>query len=151
MPRCLRFAAACGKPWLLLLPNFVCRKKDFGAAVARCPPAYIVPARRYTYYAPGRREEQTQATSPFDSFWYVWLGDGEAMEALLGWWQRKYAKASGCTLARSPEELPAPVREEPRANPARRRKEAKRVAFMASKFGIAPAHVRPAKKASAHA
>lgn len=166
MPRCLRFVAASRRPWLLLLPNFVCRKRDFAATTRDCPPAYLVPQHRYVYYAPGRREEATQArllgegslfrfllfffslpqaTSPFDSFWYLYLGPAEQADPLLAWWERKYARASGCTLARSPDALPAPVREEPRANPRARRREAKRAAFLHKEFGVARAHVRPAK------
>lgn len=42
MQRCLRFCAANGRPWLLLLPNFVYRKRDYlgilgeARSVAKC-------------------------------------------------------------------------------------------------------------------
>ena len=65
MQRIIAFAVACGKPWLLLLPNFVCYKKNFAGLVGAggAPqPAFLVPARRYVYYAPGRLQEATQAT-----------------------------------------------------------------------------------------
>jgi hypothetical protein len=126
--RCCDFAARCGRPWLLLLPSFVCRKRAYRevlAAAGAPPPAYLLPARRYVYYAPGRSAERTAPTSPFDSMWYMSLGDVAQADALLAWWDRKYAKASGCTLARTVEALPAeltPVRDEKRANPKARRR-----------------------------
>jgi hypothetical protein len=62
MQRILAFAAASGKPWMLLLPNFVCRKQNFAQLVGASSPAFLVPAKRYVYYAPGRSLEATQAT-----------------------------------------------------------------------------------------
>jgi hypothetical protein len=149
MQRCLSFAVACGKPWLLLLPNFVAFKASFSQIVPprlRC--AFLVPQKRYVYYAPGRQQHATQATSPFDSFWYLSLSDGadaDSGDALLSWWERKYARASGATLARSVEALPKPVREEARPNPRARRRAAKRAGIL-KQLGVAPAHQRPEKK-----
>ena len=152
--RCVDFAARCGRPWLLLLPSFVCRKRSYAEilAAAGCgAPAYLVPARRYVYYAPGRSAERTAPTSPFDSMWYLQLAGQEAsgQDELLAWWERKYAKASGCTLARRMEALPpelTPVRDEKRANPKARRRAAKRAGILHQKFGIAHAHIRDKKK-----
>jgi len=148
MQRILAFAVASGKPWLLLLPNFVCFKKNYRELVPAEPPvAYLVPAKRYVYYAPGRQTEVTQATSPFDSFWYLSLGEGA--ESMLAWWERKYARASGAALARSTADLPplvTPVRDEKRANPKARRRLAKRAAILHTQFGISHAHIRPPKK-----
>jgi|APGre2960657444_1045066.scaffolds.fasta_scaffold01485_2 hypothetical protein len=151
MQRILSFAVASGKPWLLLLPNFVAYKKSFRELVPEVfQPSFLVPSKRYVYYAPGRQEASTQPTSPFDSFWYLCfrsLGSG-AHDALCAWWERKYARASGATLARTRELLPAmvtPVRDEKRANPRARKRAAKRQHFL-HKLGIAHAHVRHAKK-----
>ena len=85
--------------------------------------------------------------SPFDSFWYLQLtgAQGEPADAILSWWERKYAKASGCTLARSVATLPklvTPVRDEKRANPRARRRAAKRAGILHQQFGIAHAHIR---------
>ena len=155
MQRILAFAVACGKPWLLLLPSFVCRKRNYADIVGAGPtPAYLVPAKRYVYYAPGRQAEATQATSPFDSFWYLCLQGGGAgggagdAAALYAWWERKYAKASGCVLARDIAALPAsmtPVRDEKRANPKARRRAAKRAGILHQQYGIAHAHIRDKK------
>ena len=48
MQRCLRFCAANGRPWLLLLPNFVYRKRDFADIVADggAGPFFVVPQKR---------------------------------------------------------------------------------------------------------
>ena len=148
--RCVDYAARCGRPYLLLLPSFCCRKSSYRAIFAAAgvaPPAYLAPARRYVYFAPGRKVEATAATSPFDSLWYMGLtgAAGEPAEPLLSWWERKYAKATGCTLARTVEQLPAeltPVRDEKRANPKARRRAAKRAGILHQQFGIAHAHIR---------
>ena len=175
MQRILAFAVASGKPWLLLLPNFVAFKRNFrdilsggeiapggnaggaakgkggGAGSASPSPAvsFLVPSKRYVYYAPGRSQVQTQATSPFDSFWYLNLAVGGAdASELLDWYERKYARASGSTLARSVQALPplvTPVRDEKRANPAARRRAAKRAGILHQQHGVAHAHIRPAK------
>ena len=64
MQRCLAYAVSCGKPFLLLLPSFVCRKRSYAPIVAPLPepPAYLVPAKRYVYFAPGRQTDATQPT-----------------------------------------------------------------------------------------
>jgi hypothetical protein len=153
--RCVDFAARCGRPWMLLLPSFVCRKRSYSEILAdahAAPPSYLVPAHRYVYYAPGRSAERTAPTSPFDSMWYLSLGGGASggdADSLLAWWERKYAKASGCTLARRLEALPpelTPVRDEKRANPKARRRAAKRAGILHQQFGIAHAHIRDKKK-----
>jgi hypothetical protein len=154
IPRCVEYAARCGKPWLLLLPSFVCHKTSYRtilAAAGTPPPAYLVPAKRYVYYAPGRKVEVSAATSPFDSMWYMSLASaaGESVEPLLAWYERKYLKASGCTLARSVEALPAsmtPVRDEKRLNPKARRRAQKRAGILHQAFGISHAHIRDKKK-----
>ncbi len=151
MPRILAFCAQSAKPWMLLLPNFVAFKKSFKEIVPPAlQPAYLVPPKRYVYYAPGRQTQSTQATSPFDSFWYICFRSiaDDTHDGILEWWERKYAKASGAVLARNREALPplvTPVREEKRANPKARRRAAKRAAFLHAQFGVAHAHVRDKK------
>ena len=91
----LRHCAQSGKPWLALMPNWVCGKPFYEAAVRSGgaggtggAPCYIVPRKRYHYWTPrGRRRDvaaggqkakthgHTNAslgarTSPFVSFWY---------------------------------------------------------------------------------
>ena len=156
MLRALRFAASCGKPWLLLLPNFVCFKKSYDSVVpSHQQPAFLVPSKRYTFYAPGRSTDISAPTSPFDTFWHVSTrslpGGDAAHDAICGWWERKYAAATKATLARTREAVPklvTPVRDEKRANPKARRRAAKRAAFLHKEKGISFAHIaaRDAKK-----
>lgn len=65
-------------PFLLLMPNYVYLKDYFGAFESVTKPFYIVPKKRYTYWAPrGLREKKHthtnadlgERTSPFVSFW----------------------------------------------------------------------------------
>ena len=116
-----------GRPWLLLLPNFVYRKRDFSdvLAGAAAPPFFVVPRQRYTYYAPGRQDDRCQATAPFDSFWYCCVGPPAAQAEAVAFYRKKYAKAFNCEVAATAEELPAavvPVRTEKRPNPKARRR-----------------------------
>ena len=156
MLRALRFAAACGKPWLLLLPNFVCFKKSYDTVVPpHQQPFFLVPSKRYTFYAPGRSVDISAPTSPFDTFWHVSTrslpGGDAAHDAICDWWDRKYAAATKATLARTRDAVPklvTPVRDEKRANPKARRRAAKRAAFLHAEKGISFAHIaaRDAKK-----
>ena len=85
----MRYITRSGKPWLLLVPNYVYVKEWYRSAVRRVAavpsraanPFYVVPAERYCYYAPkglgianakgtARKAKETK-TSPFISFWYV--------------------------------------------------------------------------------
>mmetsp|Transcript_10522 Transcript_10522/g.38720 ORF Transcript_10522/g.38720 Transcript_10522/m.38720 type:complete len:434 (+) Transcript_10522:121-1422(+) len=53
--RLLRFCGQCGRPWLALLPNYVYRKDYYKRALVDFPaqrPLFIVPAKRYYYWAP---------------------------------------------------------------------------------------------------
>ena len=76
--RILSFCAKNKKPWLLLLPNFVCRKQYYQPCVGEDVKALFLipdPTKPYRYWAPGRRgfEDRNQAkgTTPFETFWYV--------------------------------------------------------------------------------
>lgn len=93
MQRLLQFVSSSGRPWALLVPNYV-YTKDYFASL--CPAAsaarghgrsqadaqaqarsvfYLCPARRYLYTTPkGRRQEKSaKYTSPFPTFWYCSL------------------------------------------------------------------------------
>lgn len=155
MLRALRFAATCGKPFLLLLPNFVCYKKSYDTVVPPAvSPAFLVPSRRYVFYAPGRTNgDVTAPTSPFDTFWHISMRalGGNSHEEICSWWERKYATATKATLARTRDAVPklvTPVRDEKRGNPKARRRAAKRAAFLHAEKGISFAHIaaRAAKK-----
>lgn len=154
--RALRFCTTQnqGRPWFLLLPSFIYKKRSCAPEIALSPspPLFLVPASTYTFWSPGRdfktgpaREGQAEPahararasgealpgkpTTPFECMWYVWCGPAEVQGELKLWWAKKYGKASGCVLAASPEELPdkvKPKRTEKRPNPkARKRMRAK--------------------------
>ena len=149
IPRTLRFAAGgnAQRPYFLLLPNFVCRKRDFAAAVAAAPPGFLIPRRRYTFWSPGRGRStgpprggaargqhslggsgggdsgKPLATAPFDCFWYVHLGEWH--QELTAWYLKKCKKFGGCRWAGSLGDLPddvRPKRTEKRLNPKARKR-----------------------------
>ncbi|KAK3283334.1 hypothetical protein CYMTET_8962, partial [Cymbomonas tetramitiformis] len=140
LERTLRFAAHDnhGRPFLLLLPNFVWRKKYYETAVEGASPVFLVPAKRYTFWSPvraelrGRPEHErgrAASTTPFECFWYLSLGPWT--EELVQGWRRKHEAQSGCTLvlgadaARAgelPERAVPPKNHEKRANPKARKK-----------------------------
>lgn len=63
-------------------------------------PFYLCPPRRYVYYAPGRQQERTQATSPFDSFWYCYLEPcGLEKEQVASWFEARRAPPLARSLA----------------------------------------------------
>jgi hypothetical protein len=93
--RLLKFAGGHDKPYLLLMPNFVCAKPYFvplltATSQRKCevksfrshPPVFVCPHKRYCYWTPkamrlkGKLQGHSNATlghrtSPFASFWYV--------------------------------------------------------------------------------
>lgn len=124
--RLLDFMARNGKPWLALMPNWVCTKPYYdsagpgGSTAAKASgheAFYIVPRKRYNYWTPrGRRSDvaaggakakthgHTNAalgvrTSPFVSFWYC----GGAFPAAV---RRELEPPEGCRLCHSKAELP---------------------------------------------
>ena len=114
--RLLRFLEQNGKPWLALMPNWVC-DRDY------CDPSsfYLVPKSRYHYWTPrGRRADvvgggskakthgHTNAalgvrTSPFVSFWYCGHFTSHVRKQLQS--------TDRCRLFWSREELPPSVRD----------------------------------------
>jgi hypothetical protein len=100
--RILKFCVAAGKPWFLLVPNFVYVNpyypKALGPAVKPC---YLVPAGRYEYVVPpGVRRDEAVKTAPFGSFWYVHLQDATA--AFVREWRAREARHSGAPGAGAP-------------------------------------------------
>eukprot|EP00667_Euglena_gracilis_P014984 EG_transcript_15553 len=71
--RAVEFCCASGKPWALLLPNYVATKAYYQAALRRVgqQPIYLVPTARYEFAHP---EGTGHTTSPFRGFWFLWLG-----------------------------------------------------------------------------
>ena len=96
----LKFCRKNGKPFLLLLPNYFCKKDfyvealDIGGKFEE--PAYLTPRRgRYMYWTPKglHRQDRQQnhvskygfRTSPFVSFWYIDLSPALSKRDLLSW------------------------------------------------------------------
>jgi hypothetical protein len=73
--RILRFCVASGKPWFLLVPNYVYRKPFYTPCLRQASPIYLTPAKRYGYQSPSFLRSDLKkgdlATSPFLSFWCV--------------------------------------------------------------------------------
>jgi hypothetical protein len=150
--RALRFCVSrnAGRPWLLLLPSFIHKKRTCAPELARArsPPMFLFPRATYTFWSPGRGfktgparerapaegEPAGKSTTPFECMWYVWCGDASTHAELKTWWCKKYERASGCQLALSAAELPdkakGPKRVEKRPNPkARKRMRAKGISI----------------------
>lgn len=130
LERCLSFAARCGKPFALLLPNYVYNKNYYRSAVREdlTRPFYLIPKQRYTYtvpdkYVKGSRERV--GTSPFFTFWYLG-GCRERTDDVVK--DVRQGLGLGERLAESIEGLPNDVRDitdtvKKRKNPKARRKE----------------------------
>jgi hypothetical protein len=125
--RLLDFCRACGRPWLLLMPNWIFERPFFAQMAQRGKGAaargvfFLAPRKRYHYWTPrGRRADiasggakakthgHTNAalgvrTSPFVSFW---AGGGFPAEVLEG-----LRPPEGCMLAWGLDGLPAAIRD----------------------------------------
>jgi len=97
MEKLLRYAACCGKPYFLLLPNYVYTKPYYKTALglegkeAEEAPFYMVPLVRYWYWPPSwaaasGTSRGREKTSPFTSFWYCG-GLGRERGGAIEWWQ----------------------------------------------------------------
>lgn len=134
--RLLRFCHSNAKPYLLLLPNYVCgkdyylpcvtgssRKAAASAAPRRQEPQYLCPRRRYNYWTPkglrdrnemnkhGHSSELGHRTSPFLSFWYIDLTPVLSHAEVEASWRRAVPAAGDrCTLHKTRADLPSAVR-----------------------------------------
>ena len=144
----LEFCGESNKPWLLLLPNFVCRKtyyqpslgfpaddadakkkedSDSGRPTRIEKPFFLIPdpLKPYRYWAPGRKgyEDRNRAkgTTPFETFWYVHMGGTCSHEELRTWWLKKFKPHSTCALPDLDEALPQQQRLQKRPNPRARK------------------------------
>lgn len=120
--RCLEYCRASGKPWLLLVPNYVATKDYYRLAVlgsAAGPggePFYLVPETKYAFDHP---EGTGHADSPFFGVWYVHCGH-HTEAAFEG---AKVNKRGGVSVLRSLEDLgrAGAVKTERRLNPRQRK------------------------------
>jgi len=103
--RLLQFCVSSGKPWLLLVPNWVYTKPYYIKSTSQLAqkPFYIAPKKRYTYLTPkGLRKDDDGKTSPFVTFWFTHCGSftNQAFQSC----QR--AETPGVHLARETRLLP---------------------------------------------
>lgn len=75
--RCLEYCKGSGKPWFLLIPNYVATKDYFKRSVLGAAsdgsgePFYVVPKAKYLFDHP---EGTGHAESPFFAVWFVHCG-----------------------------------------------------------------------------
>jgi hypothetical protein len=137
--RCVEFAVQRGKPWLLLMPNYVATKQYLTATVGQRAdhknqgPCYVHPATPYQYAHP---EGTGHAESPFDSLWFVHgaglLSHRDVQSAYSAAHDiRSLPQRDRCDLYLTTDELRSNgiIRADKRMNPRRRRK-------LRSKFGL---------------
>lgn len=120
--RCLEYCKASGKPWFLLVPNYVATKDYYRLAVlgpaagAGGEPFYVVPETKYSFDHP---EGTGHADSPFSGVWYVHCGShtSAVFEGLSA------EKRGGVSVLRSLDELSriGAVKTERRLNPRQRK------------------------------
>jgi hypothetical protein len=113
-----------GKPWFLLVPNYV-YMKDYYEACLRGGSAgsmiYVCPPSRYLYESPKGvanalgevRKSGERKTAPFMSFWYVGA-DSRGRELMLKSWKGSQSSSQGqdaCTLCKGVHDLPHAMRD----------------------------------------
>ena len=115
LARTVQFCVGCGKPWMLLVPNYVYAKDYYDRATAGEQPMYVVPRKRYHYWTPKalKRGKHTHSgtlgerTSPFVSFWHMGMkGHRAAVIKAFGAAPRGQER---CTLARDRRAIPPGV------------------------------------------
>ena len=117
-----------GRPFLLLLPNFVATKGWFDG---NAPWLFVVPAKEdYLFWAPGREGGRVRGRhilpkangKEFPCFWFAFLGEHHAK--VLHWWRKTGHRLHGhtVTVAETAAELPRGARAEKRPNPRQRAK-----------------------------
>ncbi|CAM9448090.1 unnamed protein product, partial [Hapterophycus canaliculatus] len=137
VPKILNFCARQGaKPWFLLLPNYVYLKDYYepclgrGSGQGTALPFYLTPAKRYMFYSPrGSRlnvKSSERKTSPFNTFWYIRLGNGATTSKILQSYDsvsRKADVATRCCVARTTQQIPYKMMDsnDPRRKKARDR------------------------------
>ena len=87
-----------GKPWFLLMPQYVHKHKYYQQVTRGIRPFYVVPKKRYVYEPPegfrGKKKSDThKKSSPFVSMWYCWGGNEDANRRIMDAWRN--GKASG--------------------------------------------------------
>ncbi|WZN59594.1 hypothetical protein HKI87_02g11200 [Chloropicon roscoffensis] len=135
----VRFAVRSGKPFALLLPSFVQKKKYFSdifkAPRGRSPPvAFVVPSQAYRFWAPGRADRGIKGVftqpvafgKPLECIWFLCLFDHHK-KCLKSWRKNDTGKGGACRLFTDAAELPQTFTKK-RGNPRQRAKARKLLA-----------------------
>ncbi|KAL1528027.1 hypothetical protein AB1Y20_009396 [Prymnesium parvum] len=131
----LDFCVACKKPWLALMPNWVCTKDFFhttfsleqlsgherGARRGGSAPFFIVPRKRYHYWTPrGRRADVSAGGAKSKTHGHTNAALGVRTSPFVSFWycggispkvKTKLSPPDGCVLAWSQDSLPPGVQE----------------------------------------
>lgn len=119
--RLLTVCRDSGKPFLLLMPNYVSGKPYYKNLQKKSHTLndiyYVYPFKRYVYWSPRglRKKLQNHAsalgnrTSPFVSFWYIHLGPFHRDGKLWPWFTAQ-AQGKGCATVACTEDLPSAVK-----------------------------------------
>lgn len=134
--RCVRWCVGSGRPWFLLMPNYVASRKDF-AREAPEGTFYVVPrrGRQYTFEVPafvngGDGIHGFSRISPFPTFWYCGGLPAGRVRELAAWFRGRKGLRERVSLALDVADIPEharhvpperPKRENPRARKRRRR------------------------------
>ena len=132
------------RPFMALLPNWVCNKQYFTSVFPRAAPVFfVVPREPYRFWAPGRREKKIQGRfvlpkakgKEFHCIWFCSFADHH--DEVVRWfskWQEKRSKSKGkgsgpptCQIALTAGDLPKPSRLTKRPNPRQRKAMAKKL------------------------
>jgi len=131
--RFIKFCVSTGKPWFLLLPNYVYIKDYYGSVLVpegKIVPQrvfYIVPEQRYLFWTPkGRHQAKSKdKTSPFITFWYCHFG--EKLAQAFTWFTHQ--PKQNCVIAKQTVDLPVRVLDpnDPRAKKVKNSKKRKKI------------------------
>lgn len=132
--RLLEFCVACKKPWLALMPNWVCTKDYYYASLGQPPPSqlpppdaegsgafYLAPRKRYHYWTPkGRRADISSGGAKAKTHGHTNAALGSRTSPFVSFWycggfkpktRKKMRPPEGCVLCWSVEALPHGVRD----------------------------------------
>ena len=94
MEKLFHFATECGKPWLILVPNYVATTAWYPAVVGERA-LFVAPSKRYQYVSPtgarsglvgggcgsGGSKKAANTTAPYVTLWFIGAGSAGAATA----------------------------------------------------------------------
>lgn len=113
--RCIHYAVASAKPWMLLLPSNVVLRPWFKAALKSQQVMYIAPHERYGFECDEDPKLDSSKSSgsdkhvPFVTMWFVGGLSEDCSRLLVDSWATS-GRSAAAALARTAEELPRRIR-----------------------------------------